>query len=656
MSEELNVMEEEGFDAKGTEGLEDEGVEEIMAEADAMAIAKMDAIAEEVKLDALAEEKMIEEDLKEEKERLSIKILEEEKEKQNNKEKQDLEDKLAKRIIALRLKKKEAKVEMVMWGDDDDDDDFPPTPIFGGLVRIKAMKKGYDDEIFPFSGTDPDSQVMSYSWDTDIKAWTFPFDKMIKGGTKIQGPTRDGMNRPRGVKNMRTTTENCTQYVDAGGVKFNGLNPKEGKISIPMKTYKEISRKHMIDHGMIDCFLLRDPRNPLVTRDLFRQHATMTQDCVEAECMRLLSLGDLYINQNMKWSAEYIRASLAPEILETLLQEVKLDTCGPVTFHALMRIVHNDSYESMELVKEELIALKLKDFPGENIREFNVKVADLADHLSCGEHFNEELIPKVCMKYENAADTKFSHWATIHLYNRALKQIQDLRVCDRTAISYPLLTIKEIVKLSNKQYGDAIAAGRYTTAITESAGKNGDAQLPHGYLAIIKDEITKGLKQVDFANKSGNGTGGGGTRGTGGSGQFSGNCFGCGATGVKQSDCPKCKAKNGSVNLDKIIVNGTTYKYTEFDTWQAIEPAGDQSKQIRHGTKRYRWCNECGGGNGKWCYHYGGEPHAAYITKMKERATTATSAAANLAVVADSGDNDDNAWQSTGFAGLASQL
>ena len=74
---------------------------------------------------------------------------------------------------------------------------------------------------------------------------------------------------------------------------------------------------------------------------------------------------------------------------------------------------------------------------------------------------------------------------------------------------------------------------------------------------MIKDEITKGLKQVDFANKSGNGTGGGGTRGTGGSGNFSGNCFGCGAAGVKQSDCPKCKAKNGSVNLDKIIVNGT---------------------------------------------------------------------------------------------------
>ena len=213
-----------------------------------------------------------------------------------------------------------------------------------------------------------------------------------------------------------------------------------------------------------------------------------------------------------------------------------------------------------------------------------------------------------------------------------------------------------IVKLSNKQYGDAIAAGCYTTVITESAGKNGDAQLPHGYLAMIKDEITKGLKQVDFANKSGNGTGGGGTRGTGGSGNFSGNCFGCGAAGVKQTDCLKCKSKNANVNLDKIIVNGTTYNYSEFDTWTTIEPTGDQSKQIRHGTKRYRWCNECGGGNGKWCYHYGGEPHAAYVTKMKERANTNPSTATNLAVVADSGDNDDNAWQSTGFAGLASQL
>jgi hypothetical protein len=55
-----------------------------------VAIVKLDAIAEDVKMDTIAEEKMIEEDLQEEKKLLSIKILEEEKEKQINKEKQDL--------------------------------------------------------------------------------------------------------------------------------------------------------------------------------------------------------------------------------------------------------------------------------------------------------------------------------------------------------------------------------------------------------------------------------------------------------------------------------------------------------------------------------------------------------------------------------------
>ena len=70
------------------QGFDEEEVEDTLAEEDAIAIAKLDAIAEELKMDALAEERMIEGDVKDEKERLMTKILEEEKEKQINKEKQ----------------------------------------------------------------------------------------------------------------------------------------------------------------------------------------------------------------------------------------------------------------------------------------------------------------------------------------------------------------------------------------------------------------------------------------------------------------------------------------------------------------------------------------------------------------------------------------
>ena len=40
------MMEEEGFDVKGNEGFEEEGFEDTLAEEDAMAIVKLDAIAE----------------------------------------------------------------------------------------------------------------------------------------------------------------------------------------------------------------------------------------------------------------------------------------------------------------------------------------------------------------------------------------------------------------------------------------------------------------------------------------------------------------------------------------------------------------------------------------------------------------------------------
>ena len=53
---------------------------------------------------------------------------------------------------------------LMMWGGDSDDD-TPPVPKFGGMIRIKNPKQGCDDEIFAWSGTDPDApKVMMYSW------------------------------------------------------------------------------------------------------------------------------------------------------------------------------------------------------------------------------------------------------------------------------------------------------------------------------------------------------------------------------------------------------------------------------------------------------------------------------------------------------------
>lgn len=518
----------------------------------------------------------------------------------------------------------EEVADMMMWGGDVDDD-TPPVPTFGGLVRLKNPKHGYDDEIFAWSGTDPDApKVMMYSWNVKAKGWSLPKLQFKKGGTKIQGPTREGMYRPRGVKQERTTKENCTTYT--GTETFNGINPTDGKINIPIMTYKDVTRKHMIDHGMIDIFLLRDPRTKKPGRDLFRHHAMMPVDWVKQEVERLSRLNDVYVDQNLKWSAEYLRNSITADMLTKLLHEVTLETSGPETFIALMRIVHSDSYEALEKVKEQLLSLSLKDFPGEDVRALNVQIKQYSEHLECGGHFTEELIPKICLKYENASDTKFSQWATTNLYEPALKQVKDLRVMTKQALGYTPLTVETLCRMTNTRYDDAIAAGRYTTAVVT---KEPDA-LPAGYLAKIQEEVTKSLRQVQFGDKSAKGTGGGGTRGTG-------------------------EGTDGDKDLSVITVNGTEYPYKS-NTWKSQAPTGSQATQIRHGSQRYRYCTDCK----RWCYHYGGADHQKYLLRKAGTTPPPTvtpppadppvpPATANLAMVPASSPSDDWHW---GFAGL----
>ena len=60
------------------------------------------------------------------------------------------------------------------------------------------------------------------------------------------------------LKEKRKTEETCSKY--AGSAKFNGI-PREGKPAIPIKSYKDQCREHMIRNGMWDIFSLPDPHN-----------------------------------------------------------------------------------------------------------------------------------------------------------------------------------------------------------------------------------------------------------------------------------------------------------------------------------------------------------------------------------------------------------
>jgi hypothetical protein len=78
---------------------------------------------------------------------------------------------------------------------------------------------------------------------------------------------------PQGVKSERKTAELCATFT---GEQFSGLNPKDGKINMLMKTFKERVRAHCIETGMWDIFNLSDSKMlPNKKWDLFCFHAML---------------------------------------------------------------------------------------------------------------------------------------------------------------------------------------------------------------------------------------------------------------------------------------------------------------------------------------------------------------------------------------------
>ena len=59
------------------------------------------------------------------------------------------------------------------------------------------------------------------------------------------------------LKENSNTEDKCTNY---DVTKFNGI-PKYGNTTIPIKSYKDQCKLHMIQNGMWDILYITDPRN-----------------------------------------------------------------------------------------------------------------------------------------------------------------------------------------------------------------------------------------------------------------------------------------------------------------------------------------------------------------------------------------------------------
>ena len=101
-------------------------------------------------------------------------------------------------------------------------------------------------------------QVKQFILAKENDDWIVPEDQYNEEFKNWRGTIHNVQFRSQTLKEKRKIEKTCSKY--AGSTKLKGI-PREGKPEIPIKSYKDQCREHIIRNGMWDVFSLTDPYN-----------------------------------------------------------------------------------------------------------------------------------------------------------------------------------------------------------------------------------------------------------------------------------------------------------------------------------------------------------------------------------------------------------
>ena len=156
------------------------------------------------------------------------------------------------------------------------------------------------------------------------------------------GPINNGELPANYFKKKSRTERICSKF--SSSVNFN-IIPRKLNTEIPIKSYKDQCREHMIKNGMGDVFSLPDPRNQDNSYNIFINKYIFTLYCMKIyfKGLKWGSKAEQYMFQNLAWSVVYLRSTLACAMLQTLLNFFPLTSTRSEVYVVTMATVHSDS-------------------------------------------------------------------------------------------------------------------------------------------------------------------------------------------------------------------------------------------------------------------------------------------------------------------------
>ena len=216
--------------------------------------------------------------------------------------------------------------------------------------------------------------------------------------------------------------------------KFN-IIPREGNPEIPINSYKQHCREHMIRNGMWDLFSLPDPLNKEKKWYILLHWSIFTLGYVKRHVQSLQkgSEADRYVVHNLTWSGVYLRSTFSNTLHQKVLEFLSLTATIPEVSVSTMNTFLYDYYGGLEDTLTRMKSLKLKSFPGQNVADFCAAILVEDERLDSAGALNHEHLGYITCIFEDTYDSRFRLW-DIHDYNNVTEFINKLCVCDMDVI------------------------------------------------------------------------------------------------------------------------------------------------------------------------------------------------------------------------------